>query len=62
MSSNFGKQDVQVNGQVQIHVSTDPGVKVSGGPVQTVTLTQNQMKANAGWGNATVNNPPPGDR
>jgi hypothetical protein len=61
MNSNFGKQDVSVQGQVAIHVTTDPGVKVSGAP-KTVTLTQNQIKANAGWATATMNNPPPGDR
>jgi hypothetical protein len=61
MNSNFGKQDVSVQGQVAIHVTTDPGVKVSGAP-KTVTLTQNQVQSNAGWGNATMNNPPPGDR
>jgi hypothetical protein len=60
-SGYLGKQEVQVGGQVSIHVSTDPGVKVSSAP-QTITLTQNQMKANAGWGNATTNNRPPGDR
>ena len=61
MQANFGKQEVQVGGQVSIHVSTDPGVKVSGNP-KTITLTQNQMQANAGWGTATMNNRPPGDR
>jgi hypothetical protein len=60
--TTFGqKQNVEVQGAVQIHVSTDPGVKVSSAP-RTITLTQNQVQSNAGWGNATMNNPPPGDR
>lgn len=60
-NSNFGKQNVEVGGQVKIHVSTDPGVSVRN-PPRTFTITQNQAQANAGWGSATVNNPPPGDR
>jgi hypothetical protein len=61
VNTNFGKQEVQVGGQVSIHVSTDPGVKATGAP-KVITLTQNQMRANAGYGVATTNNPPPGDR
>lgn len=61
-NKTFGtKQNVQVQGAVQIHVSTDPGIKASSSSKQ-VTLTQNQIQANAGWGTATMNNAPPGDR
>lgn len=61
MNNKFGKQNVEVNGAVQIHVSTDPGVKASSSSKQVI-LTQNQVRANAGYGTATMNNPPPGDR
>lgn len=62
MNTNFGKpQEVQVQGAVQIHVSTDQGVKVTNAP-NMIRLTQNQMNANAGWGNSAMNSPPPGDR
>jgi hypothetical protein len=57
----FGSQDVSVQGEVSLHVTTDPGVNVQGAP-KTIQLTQNQVRANAGWGNSTVNAPPPGDR
>lgn len=60
-SSGFGgKQDVSVQGEVALRVTADPGVKVDA--PRTFRLTQNQVQANAGWSNATVNNPPPGDR
>lgn len=53
-------QDVNVGGEVTLHVSADPGVKVDA--PKTFRLTQNQIRANHGWSTATVNNPPPGDR
>lgn len=62
-NTTFGtRQNVEVQGAVQINISTDPGVKVSGGNTRTVTLTQNQVRSNAGYGNHTMNNAPPGDR
>jgi hypothetical protein len=58
--SNFGKQEVAVQGQVSLHVTSDPGVRVQAPKV--FGLTQNQMQANAGYNGASVNNAPPGDR
>ena len=61
MNSNFGKQQVEVGGSVQITVSAEPGTKVTSSP-NVIKLTQNQMNANAGYGNYTMNSPAPGDR
>lgn len=49
----------QVSGQLQITLSDD-AKKVFQAPKQ-VQLTPNQQRSNAGWGDSTVNNAPPGD-
>lgn len=49
----------QVSGQLQITLSDD-AKKALQAPKQ-VQLTPNQQRSNAGWGDSTVNNAPPGD-
>ena len=60
MDSSFGKTNVNVGGEVSLHVSADPGVKVSA--PRSFSLTQNQTRSNAAYGTSTMNAPPPGDR
>jgi hypothetical protein len=60
MDSSFGKTNVNVGGQVSLYVSAAPGVKVQA--PTSFSLTQNQQRANAAYGTATMNAPPPGDR
>lgn len=61
MNSNFGRQNVEVGGSVQITVSAEPGTRVTSSP-NVIKLTQNQMNANAAYSNYTMNSAPPGDR
>jgi hypothetical protein len=60
MDSSFGKTNVSVGGEVSLHVSADPGVRVQA--PSSFSLTQNQTRANAAYGTSTMNAPPPGDR
>jgi hypothetical protein len=60
MDSSFGKTKVDVGGEVSLHVTTDPGVRVQA--PSSFSLTQNQQRANAAYGTSTMNAPPPGDR
>jgi hypothetical protein len=58
--SAFGNTNVNVGGQVSLYVSAAPGINVQA--PTSFSLTQNQRQANAAYGTATMNAPPPGDR
>lgn len=55
-----GTQGVQVGGVLTIQL--DPAAQRVLSAPKAVTLTQNQAQAGAGYGNATMNGAPPGDR
>ena len=61
MDPSFGRQKVEVGGSVQITVSAEQGTKVTSSP-NVIRLTQNQVNANAAYGNYTMNSAAPGDR
>lgn len=57
----YGKSPEQkVGGQLEIRMQ--PGMEKFFQTPNQVQLSPNQQQANAGWGDATDNNPPPGDR
>lgn len=55
-----GAQGVQVAGTLTISLA--PGAEKLISTPKTLTLTQNQLRAGAGYGGATMNGAPPGDR